>query len=152
MKSWLSIPEDSDFSLQNLPYGVFSTTTTEPRIGIAIGEQVLDLKALVKEHAFDDLDFDFTTLERATLNKYAGLGRQVHGKVRKRLYDLLRVDTQLGNVLRDNQNCRDACLIPMNCVTMHLPMDIGDYTDFFTGIHHARNVSRKAVTIEGPND
>src|SRR4051812_8441471 len=103
MASWLQVPNDSDFSLWNLPYGVFSTADSGPRIGVAIGEHVLDLKVLAQEQVFDDLEFDVATLERETLNAYADLGRSVHGKVRRKLQQLLQENTQFGDVLRDNQ-------------------------------------------------
>lgn len=143
MASWVAVPADSDFSLRNLPYGVFSTSNSAPRIGVAIGSDVLDLKALAQEHVFDDLNFEVTTLEQTTLNAYAGLGRAVHSKVRTKLQQLLEEDTQHGDVLRDNRPRREKCLIPQNSVVMHLPVAVGDYTDFFIGLHHANNVSHE---------
>lgn len=143
MASWVQVPDDSDFSLRNLPYGVFSTADSGPRIGVAIGEYVLDIKVLAQEKVFDDLDFNVVTLEEATINAYASLGKDVHGKVRRRLQQLLEEHTQLGDVLRDNQQRRKRCLIPQESVTMHLPMVVGDFTDFFIGLHHANNVSGK---------
>ncbi len=143
MASWVPVPENSDFSLRNLPYGVFSTTESGPRIGVAIGNHVLDLKVLAQEQVFDDLEFDVATLEQATLNAYASLGKDVHGNVRRKVQQLLARDTQLGNVLRDDQQRRNRCLVPLNSIIMHLPMVIGDYTDFFIGLHHAVNVGGK---------
>lgn len=143
MASWVQVPDDSDFSLRNLPYGVFSTADSGPRIGVAIGEYVLDIKVLAQEKVFDDLDFNVATLEEATINAYASLGKDVHGKVRRKLQQLLEEHTQLGDVLRDNQQRRKRCLIPQESVTMHLPMVVGDFTDFFIGLHHANNVSGK---------
>lgn len=142
MSSWVPIPLDSDFSLQNLPYGVFHTTADPvARIGVAIGNCVLDLKALAQEQAFDDLGFDTTTLKETTLNSYAALGQRVQSKVRKRLHDLLAEDGPLNDVLRDHQERRERCLLSMDSVTMHLPVTVGDFTDFFVGLHHANNVS-----------
>ncbi|KAH8893598.1 fumarylacetoacetase [Thozetella sp. PMI_491] len=139
MLSWVPIGDDSDFSLQNLPYGVFSTRATEQRIGVAVGGHVLDLKLLARSHIFVSLGFDTSTLEEPTLNKYSGLGRKVHRKVRALLQDILRYDTSVGHVLRDNAVLREQALIPVQEVQMHLPMAIGDYTDFFTSPYHARN-------------
>lgn len=147
MASWLQVPADSDFSLRNLPFGVFSTADSGQRIGVAIGENVLDLKVLAQEQVFEDLDFNVATLEEGTLNAYADLGRCVHGKVRRKLQQLLEENTQLGDVLRDNQERRKRCLIPLDSVSMHLPVVVGDYTDFFIGIHHANNVSGKNALI-----
>lgn len=141
MASWVAVPEDSDFSLQNLPYGIFSTGVSGPKIGVAIGEYVLDLKLLGQKGVFDDLNFDALTLESPNLNAYAALGKDVHHEVRVRLQKLLEEDTQLGEVLRDNEGLRSKALVPLRSVTMHLPMAIGDYTDFFVGLHHAVTVS-----------
>ena len=136
------MPENSDFPLHNLPYGVFSTEGSGPRIGVAIGDYVLDLKVLAKDQVFADIKpgFDDTTVEDSTLNAYAGLGKEVHRAVRNKLWRLLEKDTQLGDILRDHQDRRDRALVPSSRVKMHLPMHIGDYTDFFVGLHHAENV------------
>ena len=142
MASWIEVKEDSDFSLQNLPYGVFSTRDTEPRVGVAIGDWVLDLKVLAQEGVLDDLKFDARTLEHSTLNAYAALDKRVHSEVRQRLQNILDKDTQAGTVLRDNQNVRDRAFFPLNDVQMHLPMVVGNYTDFFVGLHHAVTVSK----------
>ena len=141
MASWIPIPDDSDFSLRNLPYGIFSTEGTSPRIGVAIGDYVLDLKILAHEGVFNSLDFDVGTLEQPTLNAYAALDKHVHRKVREYLQALLNKDTQHGQVLRDNEARQNECIVPQSKVKMHLPMVIGDYTDFFVGLHHAETVS-----------
>jgi len=140
MASWIEVPPGCDFTLANLPYGVFSSNSSEHRIGTAIGEYALDLKKLAQEGIFSDIPFDPTTLESATLNNYAALGRDVHRKVRSFLQELLRVDTSHGSILRDNPERIQRVLIRLCDVTMHLPMEIGDYTDFFVGIYHAQNV------------
>lgn len=143
MASWVPVPENSDFSLHNLPYGIFSTASSGgPRIGVAIGDSVLDMKALAQDNAFAELNFDTTTLEQPTLNAYAALGRDVHRRVRKWLQDVLAKDTQAGSLLRDNADRRQKALISQSQITMHLPMAIGDYTDFFVGYSHAVNVSQ----------
>nr|KAK5438584.1 hypothetical protein LTR18_008560 [Exophiala xenobiotica] len=136
MASWVT-EETSNFSLQNLPYGVFSIKGSKPRIGVAIGDYVLDLTVLAEEGVFDDLDFDITTLKQSTLNEYAALAKSVHSGLRHRLQKLLEKDTRSGKVLRDNQGLRDKALVPLDSAKMHLPMIIGDYTDFFVGLHHA---------------
>ncbi|KAH8808016.1 hypothetical protein F5884DRAFT_857573 [Xylogone sp. PMI_703] len=151
MASWIPVKEDSDFSLRNLPYGVFSANGSGPRIGTAIGEFALDLKVLAQDGVFNDLNFVTTTLQEPTLNPYAALGKDVHREVRKRLQQILEKDTKLGNILRDNQDRRNRSLIPLSTITMHLPMVIGDYTDFFIGLAHAQNsasIARPGKTLE----
>jgi fumarylacetoacetase len=145
MASWIDIPEDSDFSLRNLPYGVFSTASLSPRIGTAIGPYVLDLKVLTQDGVFSSIAFDASTLERPTLNEYASLSKNIHLAVRQLLSELLKKNTSLGSTLRDNEQRRQRVLLPFSDVKMHLPMQIGDYTDFFVGVHHARNVSMVQV-------
>lgn len=140
MASWIPVKEKSDFSLRNLPYGVFSTNGSEPRIGVAIGDFVLDLRVLARDGIFDDLNFDVTTLEASNLNPFASLGKAVHNEVRKKLHQILEIDTEIGDVLRDDRERRMRALVPLNTVEMHLPMQIGDYTDFFVGLPHAQTV------------
>ncbi|TVY48704.1 Fumarylacetoacetase, partial [Lachnellula occidentalis] len=141
MASWIPISDESDFSLANLPYGVFSTDTSGPRIGVAIGDYVLDMKVLARDQIFSDIKFDFTTLEASNLNAYAALGKDIHRDVRKKLQQLLAEDSQFGDLLRDNQERRHRALVPMSDVSMHLPMSVGDYTDFFVGVDHAVNMA-----------
>lgn len=141
MASWISIDEESDFSLQNLPYGIFSTSSVDQRIGVAIGDFVLDLKVLANAGIFSNLDFDTLFLEDSTLNRYAGLGRKVHRQVRALLQILLSAETSQGSILRDNASLRERALVPVGEVTLHLPFTIGDYTDFFVVPYHAQNVS-----------
>ncbi len=140
--SWVPIDEHSDFSLQNLPYGVFSTTDRDQRIGVAVGSHILDMKVLSQNHVFSSagLEFDTTTLQDSTLNRYAALGRNTHRAVRVFLQNVLRTDTPLGNVLRDIDGLKSTALVPMRDAQMHLPMVVGDYTDFFVVPFHAQNV------------
>lgn len=140
MTSWIDTGGDSGFSLDVLPYGIFSTENLDARIGVAIGRYILDLKALAQEGFFTTLDFDCSALMGSTLNDYAALGKQVHKQVRDLLQELLAHDTSRGTELCDNQNRRDRVLVKMSDVTLHLPMSIGDYTDFFVGPYHAQNV------------
>ncbi|KAK4889554.1 hypothetical protein LTR27_011632 [Elasticomyces elasticus] len=139
MASWIAIADDSDFSLHNLPCGVFSRADKSPRIGVAIGDYVLDMKSLAEEHVLDDLDFDVSVLEQKTLNAFAELGRKVTGRVRRRLQQLLDIKLPLASELRDNHERRKRCLLPLDSITMHLPVAVSDYTDFFIGLHHAQN-------------
>lgn len=150
MASWIEISDESDFSMQNLPYGVFSTSSLDTRIGVAIGNYVLDLKVLAQKGVFQGLSgFDPSCLQHSTLNAYAGLGRPVHRRVRKFLQDLLGSESSMGHLLRDNVELRSQAFISMNQAQMHLPMVIGDYTDFFVGPHHSQNVSATIKSMHG---
>jgi fumarylacetoacetase len=132
-----STKQNTGFGLGNLPYGIFSTTD-DPRcrIGIAVETYVLDLSIFLQQQPIQDLDFDPLVLQDETLNRYAALGRPVHQHVRAHLqHTLPRLLKQ------DETGLRAAGLCSRSEVLMHLPFDIGDYTDFFTSPDHARRVS-----------
>ena len=117
-----------NFSIQNLPYGVFSTAVSAPRIGVAFGDDVLDLALLEIEGLLDTHNL----FNQPALNAFMGAGREVWTAVRRRLQTLLSED-----LLRLRQL---HALIPQAQVTMHLPAQIGDYTDFYASRQHATNV------------
>ncbi|XP_074661134.1 fumarylacetoacetase-like [Tubulanus polymorphus] len=136
--SFIPVAADSDFSVQNLPYGVFSTAQNSThRIGVAIGDQVLDLSVIV--HLFDgpELSDKNNVFLEPTLNKFMALGHLAWSEARKRIQELLCPDHR---ELRDNGELCSKAFVDMNAVTMHLPADIGDYTDFYSSREHATNV------------
>ncbi|XP_046398911.1 fumarylacetoacetase [Ischnura elegans] len=138
MHSFVKYPQDCDFPIENLPYGVFSTIgNASHRIGVAIGDQVLDLNAI--SHLFDGplLREKQHVFKEPTLNAFMALGRPSWLEARNRLRTLLSADCP---TLRDDADLRSKALIPQNDVCMHLPASIGDYTDFYSSIHHATNV------------
>ena len=139
-RSWLPIPRDSDFPLQNLPYGVFRRKGEAPRVGAAIGEWVLDLAAL---HAAGHFTGNALAREnvfaREGLNDFMALGRAAWAEARARIRELLDANKL---ALRDNAELRAAALIPQSAVEMLLPARIGDYSDFYASEHHASNVGK----------
>ena len=110
----------------------------------------IDLKTLAQDGVLSSIHFDANTLEKPLLNEYAGLGKEVHVAVRQLLLDLLEKDTSLGSKLRDNEERNKRALVPLGQVKMHLPIHIGDYTDFFVGVYHARNVSHTTSDPHAP--
>ncbi|KAI5290718.1 hypothetical protein KEM52_000376 [Ascosphaera acerosa] len=139
--SWLEIAKDSPFSLANLPFGVISTAQiSSPRPAVAIGGYALDLLAFSVRKGFAELpeiERHLSVFQQPTLNEFAALGRPLHRKVRAYLQDVLRDGTPYPQLLKDDEHMRAQCLIPLRDVTTHLPMSIGDYTDFYVGINHA---------------
>ena len=132
--SWVeSANGHADFPIQNLPLGVFSVGKTEPRIGVAIGDTVLDLRGLAEAGLLDDRWIG--ALMRPTLNEWFGHGAKEGRALRRLLSDLLSAEAQRVAV--------EPHLVAAAKVTMHLPCAIGDYTDFYVGIHHAMNVGRQ---------
>jgi fumarylacetoacetase len=133
--SWVRGAEHSDFSIYNLPFGIFSTDTDpHPRVGIAIGEQVVSLTALARTGLLNDTLSDYTVFNQPVLNNFIALGKPVTNAVRLRVQELL----EAGN--EELKPHTDDVLVPMSRVSMHLPLHIGDYTDFYSSQEHATNV------------
>ncbi len=133
MNTWVQIPQNSDFTIHNIPFGIFSTNNTNMRVGIAIGDEVLDLVLAEKAGAFKNISFDINVLESKTLNDFISLGKEITSKIRETIQQELCNE---NSVLKNTDNV----LILQNKVTMHLPVSVGDYTDFYSSIEHATNV------------
>jgi fumarylacetoacetase len=152
MTSWLQIPKNSPFSLANIPFGIISSQSTSKVGAIAIGDHALNLSAFGSLGGFSHLsEFQqhIGVFNQPTLNDFAALGRPVHRQVREYLQDVFRADTKFPQVLKDNAALRDAALLPLSQVTNHVPMQIGDYTDFYAGLNHAYNIG---VLFRGPDN
>lgn len=138
LKSWIEIPDNSDFPIQNLPFGVFSVGSEAPRPGVALGDYVIDLKALADLGYFEGLGFSTKQVfSQATLNSFLDQGKANWRATRARISELFRED---NNRLKDNYDERQKVLKHRSEVTMHLPIAVGDYTDFYSSIEHATNV------------
>lgn len=136
--SFIPVAPESHFPLQNLPYGVFSTEDNpRHRLGVAIGDQILDL-SLVKQF-FDgpQLKPHQSVFESSVLNGFMALGRPAWREARAALQRLLSADNL---TLQGNSHLMQTALVPQARARMHLPADIGDYTDFYSSIDHATNV------------
>lgn len=153
MASWLQIPKNSPFSLANIPFGIISSTKTSPRVpAIAIGEYALNLSAFASSSGFSQLPViqpHLSVFSEPTLNAFAALGRPVHRQVREYLQAVFRADTPYPQVFKDNATLQKEALLPLSEVTNHVPMQIGDYTDFYAGLNHAYNVG---VLFRGPEN
>ncbi len=131
LQSWVeSANGHPDFPVQNLPLGVFSTAGTGPRIGVAIGDMILDLKALAEKDLLDD--HWKLALGLGSLNAWFAHGPRDARALRKRISALLSDESK--------ERLVSPHLVRASSATMHLPAAIGDYTDFYVGIHHATNV------------
>ena len=126
----INIPAHSDFSIHNLPFGIFSTKGSAPRVGVAIGEHVLDLKAVVD---LGLLNISPGVVAQPSLNAFIALGKQFTKTVRKVLQQWLQEEDSL---LYAHPNL----FYLQKEVKMHLPVEVGDYTDFYSSIEHATNV------------
>ena len=133
MKSWLDIPSNSDFSIHNLPFGIFSTKKKTKRVGIAIGNYVIDLLVCNSLDLFKELKIQNSVFENNFLNNFIELGKDLTSQVRETIQFEL---TNVGSKLKNNSDC----IISMDSVEMHLPVKVGDYTDFYSSIEHASNI------------
>ncbi|QYS97886.1 Fumarylacetoacetase [Trichoderma simmonsii] len=153
-ESWLLIDPASHFSLANIPFGIISTPTdSTPRPAVAIGNYALDLHLFAREGGFALLSpFEShaqSVFNARTLNAFAALGRSVHKEVRKYLQEIFCRETPYPSVLKTNEELKKKALIPLKDVQNHLPLEIGDYTDFFAGKNHAYNIG---VLFRGKNN
>jgi fumarylacetoacetase len=147
LKSFIEVAPDSHFPIQNLPFGVFKPAQGSPRVGVAIGEFVLDLSVLEELGHFKMPQFlDGSVFSEGALNGFLALGRPAWSKAREVIQHLLAADTP---VLRDDTTLRGRVLHAQKDVTMQLPARIGDYTDFYSSYHHAHNVG---TMLRGPEN
>ncbi|KAJ9647831.1 hypothetical protein H2199_001607 [Coniosporium tulheliwenetii] len=128
-----------------------------PRCAVAIGTHALDLEAFAAHNGFSGLSTiqpHQSVFSSSSLNAFAALGRPIHSVVRKYIQSVFSVDTPYPDVLQNNSSLQKEALIPLKDVTTHLPMRIGDYTDFYAGLNHAYNVGvlfRGAANALQPN-
>ncbi len=138
--SWIPVPLDSGFPIQNLPYGVFRTEGATPRVGVAIGNRILDLDAVAEAGLFDDyVDLPWGVFAQPSLNAFLALGRDTWRVVRRRAGDLLSFDNR---EIRDVWGLAERVLVPMPDAEMLLPIRPGDYVDFYSSLEHAANMGR----------
>lgn len=138
-QSWVASANTgtTDFPLQNLPYGVFSTASQpSPRVGVAIGDQVLDLAAL--EAAGVLQAGPSPVFAQSSINAFVALGSAAWRATRARLISLLAADGDAA--LRENTTLRAKALVPLADATLHLPVQVPGYTDFYSSKEHATNV------------
>lgn len=137
LRSFIEVSPDSHFPIQNLPYGIFSVNGDTARVGVAIGDFVLDVTALAERGLLGSHARDGGYFAQESLNSFMGQGRAVWSTTRARLSELLRADYP---TLRDDPQLRKEVLFPRGEVTLHLPIRVAGYTDFYSSIDHARNV------------
>ena len=133
MNTWIEVPNNTDFSIYNLPFGIFSKKGVSKRVGVAIGNKVIDLLACNKLNIFTDLDIDNSVFENRFLNDFINLGKHKTNKVREILQKQLTDETSKLKVQND-------LIFSMFEVEMHMPVNVGDYTDFYSSMEHASNI------------
>jgi len=138
LRSFVDLPEDHLFPLENLPWGVFMREGGAPAIGVRLGDLVVDCAALEEAGLFSGERLSgVRVFAHGSLNALMGLGRPAWQEARRALQHLLAADTP---TLRDDAALRDRALVPLEDVTMLMPAHVGDYTDFYASRPHATNV------------
>ena len=140
MPSWVAIPRGSDFPIENLPYGVFSPPGGAPRVGVAIGDRIVDLARLSRAGVLDGtLEDPVTIFASESLNGFLALDPERWRATRERLTMLLRDE---NSEIAERAGLADDILVAQADATLHLPIEIADYVDFYSSIEHATNVGK----------
>ena len=147
VRSFIDISPDSHFPLENLPFGVFEPKQGKPRVGVAIGDLIIDLSVLEEIGHFRSPEFENQNVfSKQSLNSFLALGRPAWRKTREILQHLLAAETP---TLRDDARLREKVFHAQKDVVMKLPVRIGNYTDFYSSYHHAHNVG---TMLRGPEN
>ena len=148
LKSWVDVAEDSDFPIQNIPFGVYSPKGGgDLHVATAIGNYVLDLAYLDEAGCFEGTEVEGTEVfHEPTLNAFMSLGRKAWKDTRKVISNIL---SENNDTLRDNEELKELALVSMENAEMEFPVDIGDYTDFYSSKEHASNVG---TIFRGPEN
>ena len=136
-KSWIAVDNNSDFPIQNIPFGVFMTKDEVVTIGTRIGDMAIDLNALYQLGYFDGIELTDDIFLQNTLNAFISSGRGISRAVRNRIasiFDATNVE------LQNNEQHKKQVIYAIDQVEMQLPVQIGDYTDFYSSKEHATNV------------
>lgn len=138
-KSWINVPKNSDFPIQNIPFGVFITKEDVITIGTRIGNCAIDMGALQQLGYFEGIELTDDMFMQDTLNDFISDGRKTWRLVRNRLAEIFDESNPL---LRDNKDHREVIIFKVEDIEMLLPVQIGDYTDFYSSKEHATNVGK----------
>ncbi|MCB0496562.1 MAG: fumarylacetoacetase [Cyclobacteriaceae bacterium] len=136
MESWVQVDANSDFSIYNIPFGIFKQNG-RVRAGSAIGNYVIDLDQLHKRNYLDSFELPEGFFESDTLNEFINQGKEVTNALRVKIIELFSKES---GELQDNKSDIESILIPMSEVEMLMPVDVPNYTDFYSSIEHATNV------------
>lgn len=136
LNSFIDIASDSDFSIYNIPFGVYKDDSTNHAIAIAIGDFVLDLNVLQKAGYFKDFIIPNDVFQSEFLNPFIALGKPVTNDLRLKIQKLLLE----GSPLQSDESTRTQAFKLIDKVTMRMPVKVESYTDFYSSIEHATNV------------
>ncbi|NKI25921.1 fumarylacetoacetase [Arenibacter sp. 6A1] len=138
-KTWLHVPANSDFPIQNIPFGVFLTRDDIITIGTRIGDYAIDLGALHQLGYFKGIPLTEDIFLQDTLNDFISDGKKTWRLVRNRISEIFDIKNEQ---LKNNESHKNIVLFTLDEIEMQLPVHIGDYTDFYSSKEHATNVGK----------
>ena len=144
-KSWLHVDKNSDFPIQNIPFGVFLTRDDIITIGTRIGDTAIDLGALHQLGYFDGIPLTDDIFLQDTLNDFIADGRKTWRAVRNKVAEIFDVN---NNTLKNNIKHKEIVLFRLDEIEMQMPVQVGDYTDFHSSLNHATNIGSMARDID----
>ncbi len=137
LKTWLSTDKNSDFPVQNIPFGVFKGKDGNTRCATRIGDNVIDLYALAKLNYFQETGIDKEVFNQSVLNDFMELGKPIWRKIRNRISEIFEEN---NSELQKNEAHKKEIIFPLSEVEMMMPVHVGDYSDFYSSEGHATNV------------
>ena len=137
LKSWINVDSNSDFPIQNLPFGIIKTKNLSARVASRIGDSVIDLKSLFELGYLNELNFNLSDFDTDKLNQMMKQGKAGTRALRNRLSELLDA---ANSTLKANEEHVNQVVISIAEIEMIMPVQIGDYTDFYSSREHATNV------------
>lgn len=138
IKSWLDIPTDSDFSIQNIPFGIFQYKSQSPKLCTRLGDYIIDLSKVKDLGYFADLDIPKAVFRNTYLNDFIALGKEKTSAVRNRISELFNRRVKKWN----SRELFEHFSYSVDQVAMQMPVKVGDYTDFYSSIQHATNIGK----------
>ena len=136
-KTWIKILENTDFPIQNIPFGVFLTRDDIITIGTRIGDTAIDLGAMHQLGYFEGIPLTDDIFLQDTLNDFISDGKKTWRLVRNRISEVFDIKNE---TLQNNEDHKNIILFALGEIEMQLPVQIGDYTDFYSSREHATNV------------
>ena len=137
MKSWIEIKADSDFSLDNIPFGIGMIPGSRKCICTRIGDSVIDLAAMARLGYFDHLDFKVSDFEKPVLNDFIAKGKKAACRIRTIIQECF---TETNHSKTEIALISQMALHEASQIQMQMPLHVGDYTDFYSSVEHATNV------------
>ena len=137
LTSWITVDKDSDFPIQNIPFGIYSKGDGKKRVATIIGEQIIDLYELAVLGHFNGIVEQASVFVNDFINEFMALGKPVTRQIRDKVSEIFRSE---NDQLSKDESFKNKVLSNVSDVTLHLPVKIGDYTDFYSSREHATNV------------